>query len=174
MIHHKPFLGRQTAQFLFLKIITQNPPLPQQFFTNTLVFATPTLQTRRVALVSDLLGGLAIAVAVTTMPPGNSILPSVLPDKGLDNFFILIRFLPFLPIIVIWVYGLGGLFWGGRSGGLGLGVLEGRSSRGSGSLLLFLASFSLIDKEKHLANPARRCTGLLLALFSCVRPGHGL
>src|SRR5271163_2346309 len=101
MVHHKPFLVRQAAQFLFLKIIPQNPLVSQQLLTNPLVLATPTLQKRRVTIIPDVLGGLAITVTVAALPSDNSILPSVLPHKRLDNFLELLLLFPFLPIIIV-------------------------------------------------------------------------
>jgi hypothetical protein len=136
MVHHEPFFGRQAAQFLFLKIIPQNSPVPQQLFTHTLVLTTPTLQKRRVTNVPNILRAFAVAVAVATMPPNNSILPSVLPLKRLDDLLEFFPLFPFLPIIMVRVQGVSGLFrGGGSSGGLELGVFGGRGNRGSASLL---------------------------------------
>jgi hypothetical protein len=108
------------------------------------------------------------------MPPNNFIYPSVLPLKILDDLLELCLLFSFLSIIIVTVYGLSDLFRGGSSGGrLGLGVLEGRGNRGSDSLLYFLASFSLINREMYLANNTRRCVGFLFALFSYFWLGHG-
>jgi hypothetical protein len=98
----------------------------------------------------------------------------VLPLKRLDDLLEFFPLFPFLPIIMVRVQGVSGLFrGGGSSGGLELGVFGGRGNRGSASLLWFLASFSLINREMHLANTARRCVGLPLALFSGFCLGHG-
>jgi hypothetical protein len=111
---------------------------------------------------------------VAAIPPNNSIRPSVLFIKRLDDLLKLCLLFPFLPTIIVRVPALSNLFRGGSSGSrLGLGVLEGRGNRCSGSLLCFLASFSLINREMHLANNARRCVGLLFALFSYFWLGHG-